>query len=130
MSRFEARRGWIVAGWLAGWLLLLLAGGWALVEVRGRMLAAEAQAEAKADWQAWKRAVDQGGPELGPVARRPLKSDEPPAVVLLRDYFPAVAIGCGVFVSLTYAFFALTVTGLFGTSPAASPSARQTRRAP
>jgi hypothetical protein len=104
----------------------MLGGGWLLADVRRRVLADDAQAAARAEWQTWKQAVERGGAELGPVARRPLESDEPPAVVLLRDYLAAVAIGCGVFVSLTYLFLAVAVTGLLGPSlaPPASTRAR------
>jgi hypothetical protein len=114
-----------VAGWLAGWLALLLAGGWLLLDVRRRTLDEFAQEAARAQWRAWKDAVERNDPNLGPVARRPPKSDEPPGLVLLRDHFPAVAIGCAVFVSLTYAFFAVALTGLFGTPRAAPPAKRR-----
>lgn len=114
----STRRRRIVAGWLAGWLVLALVGGWLLVDVRSRVLNDATQTQTTKDWQDWKAAVQRGEASLGPVARRPLKSDEPPAVVLMRDHFPAVAIGCGVFLSLTYLFFAIAVTGMFASRSA------------
>jgi hypothetical protein len=113
-ERERSKRRWrIVAGWSAGWLLLVATVGWLLIDARGRVLNDAAQSQTTKDWQDWKLAVERGEASLGPVARRPLKSDEPPAIVLMRDYFPAVAIGCGVFLSLTYLFFAIAVTGMF-----------------
>jgi hypothetical protein len=119
----SGRRKRIVLSWLAGWTLLMAGGGWLLADLRDRVLDAGAQAEARQEWQTWKEAVERGDAQLGPVARRPLKSDEPPAVVLLRDHFAAVAAGCGVFVSLTYLFLAVTVTGLWS-SPTHGASSR------
>ena len=95
----SGRRKRIVLAWLAGWLLLMAGGGWLLADLRARSLEEGAQTEARQEWQTWKEAVERGDAQLGPVARRPLKSDEPPAVVLLRDHFAAVAVACGVFVS-------------------------------
>jgi hypothetical protein len=114
----SARRRRNVAGWLAGWCVLALAVGWLLVDVRSRVLNEAKQPQTTKDWQDWKAAVERGEASLGPVARRPLKSDEPPAVVLMRDHFPALAIGCGVFLSLTYLFFAIAVTGMFASHSA------------
>lgn len=119
----SGRRKRIVLSWLAGWILLMAGGGWLLADLRGRVLDERAQAEARQEWKTWKEAVQRGDAQLGPVARRPLKSDEPPAVVLLRDHVAAVAAGCGVFVSLTYLFLAVTVTGLW-TSPTPGATSR------
>ena len=46
--------------------------------------------EAKQAWGEWRGETERP-PEPGlPVARRPVQSDEPPALILMRDHFPVI----------------------------------------
>ena len=56
--------------------------------------------EEQAHWQKWKAEAAQQG---GPVARRPPKSDEPPTLVLLRDYFMVMVAASLVFYTFLFA---------------------------
>jgi hypothetical protein len=98
---------------LAGWLAVLALVAWLLCLVRARTIAALAQPEAQARWQEWRRAEearhDQQG---GPVARRPPRSAEPPALVLLRDSFPAIVLASLLIASVLYAFTLFVARGL------------------
>ena len=65
-----------------------------------------------ADWQAWREDVRQQQTNPGPVKRRVPKSDEPPALVLMRDYFAVLMVGAVLFSSLLYWIMAWFVTGI------------------
>jgi hypothetical protein len=56
--------------------------------------------EERAHWQKWKAEAAREG---GPVARRPPKSDEPPTLVLLRDYFMVMVGASLVFYTFLFA---------------------------
>ena len=43
----------------------------------------------KKEWDAWRTDAQKMAEESTTVKRRPPKSAEPPALVLMRDYFPA-----------------------------------------
>ncbi len=42
---------------------------------------------AQQQWDEWRRAMSDQQAQPGPVLRRPVRSAEPPALVLMRDYF-------------------------------------------
>lgn len=68
--------------------------------------------QASADWQAWKSAAEELAEE-GPVTRRPPKATEPPALMLMRDHFPA-CLGISLLLSsCLYAWFMVSVRGAF-----------------
>jgi hypothetical protein len=73
--------------------------------------------EAKAQWEAWRQA-EPNRTETGPVKRRPPASSEPPALVLLRDYFPVMLAAAVVFASLLFAAIAISVRGALSTTRA------------
>ena len=58
---------------------------------------------ARQQWEAWREETQRQHEGAGPVTRRPAKSPEPPALVLLRDHFPVcvsawLLLGTGVLV--------------------------------
>jgi hypothetical protein len=67
--------------------------------------------EAKAQWDEW-RAAAKSLNEHGPVQRRVPKSDEPPALVLMRDYFGIVLTAGALFGSLLFAAMAWPLRGV------------------
>ena len=75
-------------GWTLGYLAMVLAVIAALRSYRAKALATYASAEADQQWQAWREAADELG-RTGPVQRAKPESSEPPALVLMRDHFPA-----------------------------------------
>lgn len=76
---------------------------WALVEL--------ATPQSVGDWQAWREEVVESQQRPGPVQRRIPKSNEPPALVLLRDYFAVLLSGAVLFSSLLYWVIAWMVMG-------------------
>jgi H+/Cl- antiporter ClcA len=97
--------------WLRWWLL-----GYAamIAAVVGAMVWAKqsAMSSSVTEWQAWREAErkEQSGPKI--VERRVPQSDEPPALVLMRDYFVVLMLGALVFSSLLFWVIAWFVTGI------------------
>lgn len=83
---------------------------WQMSELRTSMLEKLSTPDAQTDWEKWR--ADTTKP--GPVARREPKSTEPPALVLLRDYY-GVCLGAALFFSsLLFLVSMLLVRGAFG----------------
>jgi hypothetical protein len=99
-------------GWTLLYIALVVVIVWQVSELRTSMLAQLSTPEAQADWEKWR--ADTTKP--GPVARREPKSTEPPALVLLRDYY-SVCLGTALFFSsLLFLVTMLLVRGAFGKS--------------
>lgn len=82
--------------------ILLVALVWGLFAMRQNVLRDLDSADARGDWQAWRSEVEREQKQPQTVARRVPKSAEPPALVLMRDYFVTCVVGAVVFVSLLY----------------------------
>jgi hypothetical protein len=63
-------------------------------------------------WQEWREDVRQQQTKPGPVHRRVPKSFEPPALVLMRDYFGVSLFGAIMFTTVLYWVIAWFVTGM------------------
>lgn len=96
----------ILVGWFV--LMLILIGG--MFYARQRTLIAMSTPEAQAEWDAWRESEVNKRDDL-PVKRRPPKSVEPPALVLMRDHFPVLLGAAIVFGSLLYGALAFAVRG-------------------
>ncbi len=72
--------------------------------------------EAQAQWDQWREAAKTLN-EHGPVQRRVPKSDQPPALVLMRDYFGTMLTAGGLFGSLLFAAVALPLRGVLVSRP-------------
>ena len=112
-------------GWLLAYpavMALVVAG---LVYGRGQALATFGTEEAQAEWDTWRADAKDMALGAGPVKRREPQSHEPPALVLMRDYF-ATCLGLALVLSTvlfgTFMFFvrgALASDSKRGTSTAA-----------
>jgi len=99
--------------WLAGYLVVLSVTLWLLVTARQWALAELARPEATARWQAWRDAeAERARTADAPVRRRIPRSAEPPALAILRDAFPGVALGVVAIVSVLYGFMMIIVRGV------------------
>lgn len=109
----EARqqRGRALLWWLAAYLVIVSAIGVGLWEGRQRTLATLGTPQARAEWQAWKTQVAQQAEESGGVARRVPKSDEPPALILMRDHFGAVLSASLIISTCLFLFLLLVARG-------------------
>jgi hypothetical protein len=104
-----------ISGWLFGWLiayaLLMAAIVGSMFWVRHTVFTQYSTDEAIADWQAWRGDVASQQTNPGPVKRDIPKSEVPPALVLMRDYFAVSLTGAVFFTSLLYWIMAWFVTG-------------------
>ena len=96
--------------WLAAYLATMTALVLAVLEGRKSTLREMGTPEARTQWNAW-RAAEPNQDTGGPVRRQPPSSDEPPALVLMRDYFAMVMSGSLLFGSLLFAALMLAVRG-------------------
>lgn len=94
------------------YLLTVAALVWGLIQARRHVIATLGTPEAKAEWQIWKAETERQAKEPGPVRRKPVKSDEPPLLILLRDHFAGVALGVATITSFLYAFCVVIARGL------------------
>ena len=96
--------------WLAAYLTTMASIVLGLQHYRHRAIATYGTAQATDDWHNWKEAAQKIAKE-GPVYRRPPKSTEPPALVLMRDHFPA-CLGISLLLSsCLFAWFMICVRG-------------------
>jgi hypothetical protein len=114
------RRNWL-AGWSLGLIVLLTAVIGSMVWMRQSTLAEYSTPESIAAWRAWREDVRRQQAKPGPVERKVPKSDEPPALVLMRDYFAVSLAGATFFTSLLYCVMAWFVTGALRTNNPAGP---------
>jgi hypothetical protein len=84
-----------------------------LFEARRRTLAQLESPHARQAWQAWKAEAQR---QSGPVARRIPQSNEPPALVLMRDHFGAVLMVSLVIGSFLFGFLAFLLRGVMAQS--------------
>lgn len=114
----SANKSWLTAGNFA-WLLVYIAtmagvvGG--LAVARRQALADFDSPEAQAQWQTFrdsmKRIADD--PEA-PIDRRVPKSEEPPTLRLLRDYFGTVVLLAWLLCSALFATLMFMIRGVIG----------------
>jgi len=92
--------------------LLILLVVWSLISARDWALAELATPRSIEQWQAWREDVREQQTEPGPVRRRVPKSAEPPALVLMRDYFGVSLMGAILFITVLYWVIAWFVMGI------------------
>ena len=95
----------LVVLWIVVWL--------GLDTARRSVLAALDTPAARQEWQAWKQATQPDAQKSLPVARRAVKVDEPPALILFRDHFGAIVGSTLVLATALYGFLAVVVRGLW-----------------
>ncbi len=113
------RRQWI-AVWFVGYLALMTAVIGAMLWQRQQVLATMSTSTALEEWKTWREDVIAQQSKPGPVERRVPKSSEPPALVLMRDYFTVSLLGATLFTSLLYWIAAWLITGALSTAASAN----------
>ncbi|HUE70647.1 MAG TPA: hypothetical protein VMP01_07135 [Pirellulaceae bacterium] len=102
--------------WLALYIALLAAVVAGLFEGRRRALAAYGTDEAQSQWDTWREDAKSQAKGKGPVARRVPKSAEPPALVLMRDYFAVCTVIAVALSSVLFGTLAFFIRGALSTS--------------
>jgi len=96
---------------IGGYVAVLGATCFVLESARRRTIADLGNAVAGAEWDAWREETIRQSGGTGPVFRRPAKATEPPMLILMRDYYPSVAITSTVAATVFYWFLAIAVRG-------------------
>jgi hypothetical protein len=100
--------------WAGGYVIVMGAVVGSMIWERHSVLTEMSTPSSLANWEVWREDVRQQQGNPGPVERRVPKSDEPPALVLMRDYFAVSMVGATFFTSLLYWIGAWFVTGALG----------------
>ena len=112
--------------WLMAYLVFLVGLVLLMLQLRTSTLASLDNAGAREDWQQWKADAAKTPQYRNPVARRPPQSDEPPALILMRDHFAVMLTGAVLFGSLLLGVLMVAVRGSLSRGrPAASHAGRQ-----
>ena len=93
------------------YLVVMFLMVWGLRFARQRVIDSLGSPEALAQWRAFAEETRKEPAPGQAVQRRPVKSDEPPALVLMRDHFMAIAVTSLLIGSFVYAFLAFLVLG-------------------
>src|SRR5262245_44871773 len=91
------------------YLTVMATGVGGLMQARNWALETQTTAEKKRDWEVWREEAARQAAGKGPVARKVPRSTEPPALVLLRDYFVVCAAAWLVLGSVLFAVSAWMV---------------------
>ena len=102
---------WGAALWLIAYLVTLAAVAGAVVYGRNVALTTYGTAEAQTQWNAWREDTKKMAEQPGVVKRREAKSVEPPALVLMRDYFAVCLAGALLLSSVLFATFMIFIRG-------------------
>ena len=99
--------------WLLGYITVvsLVCGG--LVYGRAQALAIYGSPEAQTEWDAWREDAKKMSTGPGPVKRRAPKSIQPPALVLMRDYFAICLAGAVLLTTVLFGTFMVFIRGAF-----------------
>ena len=98
--------------WLVGYAALSGVVVWSMFAARDQAIQELSTPQSVAQWQAWRDDVRQQQTEPAPVQRRVPRSAEPPALVLMRDYFAVSIFGAVLFSTALYWVIAWFVTGM------------------
>jgi hypothetical protein len=99
-----SRIAWLMA--FATWMALVIGG---VFYARSQALLTYGSQEAQVQWDRWRE--DAKAMAGSPVQRREPKSAEPPALVLMRDYFAVCLIGAVLLSSVLFGTFMVLVRG-------------------
>ena len=103
------------AVWLAVYLVYLAAIVAGMFWTRETTLRTMDTPEAREQWRAWRESPPNQD-TVGPVRRRPPTVTEPPALVLVRDYFGVILSGAVIFGSLLFAAIMIAARGALAKS--------------
>jgi hypothetical protein len=101
-SELKALPGRPIWWWLVAYGIVLGGIVFLVVYARSRILAELDTPQARQEWNDWRERELAQASQGGPVHRRPPSSAEPPALVLMRDYFPVVMTAAVAFTSLLF----------------------------
>lgn len=97
--------------WAAAYLVFIAAIIFGVFYARRRALEIYGTTSAQSEWETWREDATKMSKGAGPVTRRPPKSPQPPALLLMRDYF-GICLSLSVVLStILFATFMLFLQG-------------------
>jgi hypothetical protein len=99
--------------WSFAYLAVMAAVVAGLAVARQRVLATLDTPQARQEWREWMEHTARQQDLGGPVQRRPVRSEEPPAVILLRDRFPVIVVTTVMIGSFLIGFLVFVAKGAF-----------------
>ena len=102
-------------GWVVAYLAVIALVTCGVSYMRFVALGLYGTAQAQVEWEVWREDAKKLAEEPYPVKRRVPKSVEPPALVLMRDYFGVCLSIAIVLSSVLFGTFMLLVRGAMGT---------------
>ena len=94
--------------WLVAYISMICVVAGSVIYFRAQLLSVYGTPAAQHDWNEWRDDAKKRATGAGPVKQRVPKSAEPPALVLMRDYF-AACLGLALLLSsvlfATFMFF-------------------------
>ncbi len=112
--------------WLVAYVLILVTVVVAMFQARQAALTTMGTDQAQADWEAWRKSEPNQSNDL-PVRRRPPKSTEPPALVLMRDHFQMLLGAAILFSSLLFGALMIAARGAFAKQQSYPPQGAEKR---
>jgi hypothetical protein len=107
----QVSRGW--RWWIAGYVVLISIVVGAMFWLRQSSVPEWSSSKSISDWQQWRSDVESQQGKTSPVKRDVPKSEEPPALVLMRDFFGVMLAGALLFTSMLYWILAWFLTGIW-----------------
>ena len=102
--------------WLALYVVLVAAIVGGFFYARGRAITVYGTEQAQTQWDTWREDAKSQADGKGPVTRRVPKSAEPPALVLMRDYFGVCLVIALVLSSVLFGTLVFFVRGVLSSS--------------
>ena len=114
MDRLNRTRSVLGIAMVAAWALALVGPPLALARWREGRLAALAKPGVQADWDEFRAAMRRESGRDGPVQRKVPKSQEPPELVWLRDYFGLAVVAWMILAGVLGGFLVFVALGAAG----------------
>lgn len=99
-----------------------------MVRVRSTAMASFGTDDAQSQWDDWREDAQKMSEGKGPVKRRPPKSVEPPALVLMRDHFGVCLALALVLSSLLYGTAMIFLRGIVASGGRFGPNPPPSRK--
>ncbi|MCU0876389.1 MAG: hypothetical protein MUF06_01170 [Pirellulaceae bacterium] len=110
--------------WLLAYCAVMATIVGVMVSVRSTAMQSYGTRDAQVEWDAWRADAREMSEGQGPVKRRPPKSAEPPALVLMRDHFGVCLALALVLSSLLYGTAMFFLRGIVSSGGKFGPSTR------
>ena len=108
--------------------MVMLGTALSMTKLRRWTVSTYATDESVEDWQVWRARALEMADDGGPVRRRQPTTDQPPALIMMRDYFGTCMAGAILFITLLYFVCVIFVRGVFAVPPPPMDDAQEISR--